>query len=145
MDCNEGSDSCYAFVEDDSVYSGERIGGSVCGWEVIICSIDNYNSSTETDEPSPGAVSSIEGCRLWAELWMDDGAAFFHFNSTSEECHLYRTLDEDCQVVGGPRGAPSFDQCTSTTTMPTTTPSAPTKTTGTKSRLSVLVLDICGR
>ena len=69
-------------------------------------------SSLEADEPSPGDVGSIESCRLWAELWTDDGAAFFHYNSTSEECHLYRTLDADCQAVGGPKAAPSFDQCT---------------------------------
>ena len=56
--------------------------------------------SSEADEPSPGAVLGIEECRLWAELWMDDGAAFFHYNSTSEECHLYCTLDADCQWVG---------------------------------------------
>ena len=83
-------------------------------------------SSSEADEPSPGAVSSIEGCRFWAELWMDDGAAFFEYNSTSEECHLFRTLDADCQSVGGPKTDPAFDQCTATST---TTPSVPTTTT----------------
>merc|ERR1712198_753085 len=68
------------------------------------------------DEPIPGNVASIEECRLWAELCMDDGVAFFHYNSVTEECHLYRTLDADCQSVGGPKDAPPFDQCTATTT-----------------------------
>ena len=26
VDCTEGPDSCYAYVEDDCVYTGERIG-----------------------------------------------------------------------------------------------------------------------
>ena len=26
MDCTEGPDSCYAYVEDDCEYTGERIG-----------------------------------------------------------------------------------------------------------------------
>ena len=26
LDCTEGPDSCYAYVEDDCVYTGERIG-----------------------------------------------------------------------------------------------------------------------
>ena len=100
---------------------------------LLICSIDNHYSSSEADEPSPGDIGSIEGCRLWAELWMDDGAAFFHFNSTSEECHLYRTMDKDCQAVGGPMDAPSFDQCTATTTTTTTT------TTGSEITICVYV------
>ena len=68
--------------------------------------------SPEEDEPIPGNVASIEECRLWAELCMDDGVAFFHYNSVTEECHLYRTIDADCQSVGGPKAAPDFDQCT---------------------------------
>ena len=28
-DCTEGPDSCYAYVEDDCVYTGERV-GEVC-------------------------------------------------------------------------------------------------------------------
>ena len=28
-DCTEGPDSCYAYVEDDCVYTGERV-GKVC-------------------------------------------------------------------------------------------------------------------
>ena len=31
VDCDEGPDSCYAYVEDDCVYTGERIGE--WGWE----------------------------------------------------------------------------------------------------------------
>ena len=27
VDCNEGPDSCFAYVEDDCVYTGDRIGG----------------------------------------------------------------------------------------------------------------------
>jgi len=109
VDCTEGPDSCYAYVEDDCVYTGERI---------------------EKDEPIPGNVASIEECRMWAELCMDDGVAFFHYNSVTEECHLYSTMDADCQSVGGPKAAPDFDQCTTTTTPPTTMP--PTTTTGVK-------------
>ena len=33
LDCTEGPDSCYAYVEDDCVYTGERIGeegGQLC-------------------------------------------------------------------------------------------------------------------
>jgi len=108
LDCTEGPDSCYAYVGDDCVYNGERI---------------------EEDEPVPGNVASIEECRLWAELCMDDGVAFFHYNSVTEECHLYRTLDAECQSVGGPKSAPDFDECTATTTTTTTTP---TTTTGVK-------------
>ena len=85
--------------------------------------------SSEKDEPIPGNVASIEECRLWAELCMDDGVAFFHYNSVTEECHLYRTMDADCQSVGGPKAAPDFDQCTATTTT-TTTITTPTTTTG---------------
>ena len=53
-----------------------------------------------------------EECRKWAELWVEDGVAFFHYISDSEECHLYRTMDTVCHSVGGPKAAPSFDQCT---------------------------------
>ena len=53
-----------------------------------------------------------EECRKWAELWVEDGVAFFQYISTSEECRLYRTLDTVCHSVGGPKAAPSFDQCT---------------------------------
>ena len=91
-------------------------------------------SSLEADEPSPGDVGSIESCRLWAELWMDDGATFFHYNSTSEECHLYHTLDADCQAVGGPKAAPSFDRCTTTNAPPSSGPA-----TGNESRVFVLM------
>ena len=76
--------------------------------------------SAEEDEPSPGDVVNFEECRLWAELWTDDGAKFFHYNSTSEECRLYRTLLAECQAVGGPKEAPSFDQCEAATTESTT-------------------------
>jgi len=107
LECNEGADSCYAFIEDQCVYNGERI---------------------ESDEPSPGDISSIDGCRLWAELWVDDGAEFFHYNATSEECHLYRTLSAACQAVGGPKDATSFEQCAATTT--TTTTSVPSTKQG---------------
>ena len=67
---------------------------------------------------------SSEECRLWAEFWTEEGAAFFHYNSTTEECRLYQTLHAECQAVGGPNEAPPFDQCEAT---PTTTGStAPT-------------------
>ena len=92
MDWTEGpKDSCHAYVEDDCVYTGERKG--------------EY-------EPVPGHVEDREECRKWAELWVEDGVAFFHYISTSEECRLYRTLDTVCHSVGGPKAAPSFDQCT---------------------------------
>jgi len=82
----------------------------------------------EADEPSAGDVASIESCRLWAELWMDDGVLFFHYDANSEECHLYRTLEADCASVGGPRVAPPFEQCTTTTTTTTTTAATTTTT-----------------
>jgi len=114
IDCNEGPDSCYAYSDDDCVYTGDRM---------------------EAEEPFPEAVTSIEGCRLWAEVYSSVGAAFFHYNSTSEECHLYRTLDAECQAVGGPKAAPGFDQCTEKTT--TTSPFVPTTTTTTTTTTSV--------
>merc|ERR1711934_884288 len=114
IDCNEGPDSCYAYSDDDCVYTGDRM---------------------EAEEPFPEAVTSIEGCRLWAEVYSSVGATFFHYNSTSEECHLYRTLDAECQAVGGPKAAPGFDQCTEKTT--TTSPFVPTTTTTTTTTTSV--------
>ena len=83
----------------------------------------------ESDEPPPGEVWTSEECREWAKLWTNDGVEFFHYNSTSKECCLYRTLHADCQSVGGPKEAPSFDQCAVTTTEPTT--ATTTKTTAT--------------
>ena len=83
----------------------------------------------ESDEPPPGEVWTSEECRLWAELWTDDGVEFFHYNSTSKECRLYRTLQAECEAVGGPKEAPSFDQCAATTTESTT--ATTTKTTAT--------------
>ena len=67
--------------------------------------------SSEEFEPLPGDLASIGECQEWAELAMEFGAAFFHYISTSEECHLYRNLDTVCHSVGGPKAAPSFDQC----------------------------------
>ena len=43
---------------------------------------------------------------------MEFGVAFFHYISDTEECHLYSSMDTDCHSVGGPKAAPSFDQCT---------------------------------
>ena len=57
-------------------------------------------------------MADKEECRKWAELWVEDGVAFFHYISDSEECHLYRTMDTVCHSVGGPKAAPSFGQCT---------------------------------
>ena len=34
-DCTEGPDSCYAYVEDDCVYTGERVGEVVGGLQAI--------------------------------------------------------------------------------------------------------------
>ena len=148
VDCNEGPDSCYAYVQDDCLYTGDRIGEWGVGivlsemthtfnpprWYIYVTLKPPYLCyllSSEEDEPSPGDVGSIESCRLWAELWMDDGAAFFHYNSTSEECHLYRSLVADCESVGGPKDAPSFEQCTATTTPSPSVPPTPTETTTT--------------
>ena len=83
----------------------------------------------ESAEPPPGEVWSSEECRLWAELWTEEGAAFFHYNSTSEECRLYRTLHAECKAVGGPKEAPSFDQCESTSTTKATTAETSATTT----------------
>ena len=70
----------------------------------------NQVPSSGSHEPLPGDVASKEECRLWAEL---DEVAFFHYISPLEECHLYRTtMDAVCHSVGGPKAAPSFDQCT---------------------------------
>merc|ERR1711934_824673 len=72
---------------------------------------------------------------MGAEVYSSVGAAFFHYNSTSQECHLYRTLDAECQAVGGPKAAPGFDQCSEKTT--TTSPFVPTTTTTTTTTTSV--------
>ena len=59
------------------------------------------------------------------DIYFHQQVLFFHFNSASEECHLYRTLEADCASVGGPKTAPPFEQCT--TTDPTTiSPTPPT-------------------
>merc|ERR1711973_489472 len=104
LDCTEGPESCYAIVEDDCVYSGERV---------------------EEDEPTPGDVASIKACQEWAQFWDVDGVAFFHYDSTSEECHLYRTMEAECKSVGAPKTAPSFEECivSITTTATSTTAS----------------------
>ena len=95
--------------------------------------------SAEEDEPSPGDVVNFEECRLWAELWTDDGVEFFHYNSTSEECRLYRTLLAECQAVGGPKEAPSFHQCEAATTESTTaTTTITTATTNTSTAASTM-------
>ena len=47
--------------------------------------------------------------------------AFFHYDSITEECQLYRTMEADCQAMGAPKTAPSFEECTTTTTTATTT------------------------
>merc|ERR1712004_255304 len=106
LDCTKGPGSCYAIVEDDCVYSGERV---------------------EEDEPTPGDVASIKACQEWAQFWDVDGVAFFHYDSTSEECHLYRTMEAECKSVGAPKTAPPVEECTTTTTTTTTTtaPSCP--------------------
>merc|ERR1711973_553871 len=128
LDCSEseGPDSCYAIVEDDCVYKGERV---------------------EADEPGPGDVASIGACLEWAKFWDVDGVAFFHYNSTSEECHLYRTMDAECKSVGAPKTAPSFEECTATTTPTTTTtttaaPSCPDDWTQSGSSCYLLSIDI---
>ena len=66
------------------------------------------------DEPPAGDVASIDDCGQWANLVAEvHEVAFFHYISPSEECHLYRTtMDATCHSVGGPKAAPSFDQCT---------------------------------
>merc|ERR1711953_327101 len=103
LDCTEGPESCYAIVEDDCVYEGDQ---------------------AEEDEPTPGDVASIKACQEWAQFWDVDGVAFFHYDSTSEECHLYRNLSATCSSVGAPKSAPSWEECTATTTpVPTTTAS----------------------
>ena len=129
-DCTEDPESCYAYVEDNCLYTGDRVGKRTQQGPCFIlsyCSRPN-SSPSEADEPSPGDVASIEICQLWAELWLDDGVLFFHYNSASEECHLYRTVQADCASVGGPKIAPPFEQCT--TTKPTTvSPTPPTPET----------------
>ena len=103
-----------------------------------IC-VQNQLFPSEADEPPPGDVAGIEGCREWAEFWMVDGVvlfhcdveaiciciclqvAFFHYDSITEECQLYRTMEADCQAMGAPKTAPSFEECTTTTTTATTT------------------------
>ena len=62
-------------------------------------------------EPTPGDVASIGACQEWAQFWDIDGVAFFHYNSTTEECHLYRNLSATCAAVGAPAIAPSLDEC----------------------------------
>ena len=49
-----------------------------------IC-VQNQLFPSEADEPPPGDVAGIEGCREWAEFWMVDGVALFH-------CYLYLCL-----------------------------------------------------
>merc|ERR1712004_27318 len=122
LDCTEGPESCYAIVEDDCVYSGERV---------------------EEDEPTPGDVASIKACQEWAQFWDVDGVAFFHYDSTSEECHLYRTMEAECKSVGAPKTAPSFEECTATTTTTTTTtPSCPDGWTQAGSSCYLLSMDM---
>ena len=77
---------------------------------VPFLSIQQCISSVE-DEPTPGDVASIGACQEWAQFWDVDGVAFFHYNSTSEECHLYRNLSATCAAVGAPAIAPSLDEC----------------------------------
>ena len=63
------------------------------------------------DEPTPGDVASIAAYQEWAQFWDVDGVGFFHYNSTSEECHLYRNLTANCLSVGAPVTAPAFEEC----------------------------------
>jgi len=91
-DCTD-SNSCSAYVLDDCTYTGERL---------------------EDLEPAPGNVASIEECRQWAKVLVDGGltdVAFFHFDSDIDKCHLYSIMVATCQSVGGPRTAPTYDQC----------------------------------
>ena len=83
----------------------------------------------DSAESPPGEVWSSEECRLWAEFWTEEGAAFFHYNSTTEECRLYQTLHAECRAVGGPNEAPPFDQCEATRTTTLSTAETPTTTT----------------
>ena len=41
-----------------------------------IC-VQNELFPSEADEPPPGDVAGIEGCREWAEFWMVDGVGSF--------------------------------------------------------------------
>merc|ERR1712179_316351 len=109
-DCGGDTDPCYSYLEDNCSYTGDRLG--------------NF-------EPPPGDVSSIEECRLWGELIQDLGAVFFHYISTSEECHLYATMQADCQAVGGPKSAPDFEDCRTPTTSTTSTASTASTTSTT--------------
>ena len=40
-----------------------------------IC-VQNQLFPSEADEPPPGDVAGIEGCREWAQFWMVDGVRF---------------------------------------------------------------------
>ena len=44
-----------------------------------IC-VQNQLFPSEADEPPPGDVAGIEGCREWAEFWMVDRVAFLHYD-----------------------------------------------------------------
>jgi len=121
-DWTEGQDSCNAYVENDCFYTGDR---------------------AEEDEPPAGNVESIEACQQWAEAFsMVDEVAFFHFDSVTEECRLYRTMEADCQSVGGPRTAPSFEQCMATTTTTTDVITCPDGWTQADTSCYLLSIDV---
>jgi len=110
-ECSEGPESCSAYTGDTCIYTGDRLA---------------------EDEPSPGDVSSPEECELWAALWTDQGAAYFHYLSDTGECRLYSTLASTCEAVGGPRAAPALGDCShpgTTTETSSTSTTAPATTT----------------
>ena len=55
-DCTEGPDSCYAYVEDDCVYTGERV-GEVVG-DKISCSVA-YKQSEMQKVADPADISVL--------------------------------------------------------------------------------------
>ena len=59
----------------------------------------------------PGGVSSIAECQLWGSIQASQGANYFHFDQTTEECRMFATMHAGCEAVGGPESAPAVEEC----------------------------------